>query len=222
MSAGTIGVQVTGPYQGAVTVAAGTKSGEQLITSGQDWQSLGFVNGDTLTLSNVAGTESGNCESSAFNVQVGFDATFTQATCVIDNIVGTSLYVSDITALYPTYTRYYDEMLNTDIAVISPHDYNTTSISLTNQIDANAGLSDNNNSSAAAADVLASSMTLSAVNSLIVPTTGVPYEGSVTINAAPAANQPYAGDVYLTGPNWGTYFYAIGQQVQFSDAGATS
>ncbi len=59
---------------------------------------------------------------------------------------------------------------------------------------------------------------LTAVNGLDLLTTGVPYEGAVTINAAPSQGQPFAGDPYLTGPDWGTYFYAQNQDISFIDA----
>ena len=35
----------------------------------------------------------------------------------------------------------------------------------------------------------------------------MPYLGTVTLNAGPPSGQPFAGDPYITGPDWGTYGY---------------
>ena len=53
------------------------------------------------------------------------------------------------------------------------------------------------------ADVFADDLTLQSVNSLTFPTTGVPYQGTMTIHAPIPAGQPFAGDAYITGPDWG-------------------
>ena len=56
------------------------------------------------------------------------------------------------------------------------------------------------------------------MNSLTFPSTGVPYLGAVTINAAPPAGQPFAGDSYITGPDWGAYGYEPGDEITISGA----
>ena len=56
------------------------------------------------------------------------------------------------------------------------------------------------------------------MNSLTFPSTGVPYLGAVTLNAAPPAGQPFAGDTSITGPDWGAYGYAPGDQITISGA----
>jgi hypothetical protein len=69
--------------------------------------------------------------------------------------------------------------------------------------------------------VTAANATLTAVNPLQLQTTAVPYEGAVTIHAAPPQGQPFAGDPYLTGPEWGQYYYQAGQAISFADASGT-
>jgi hypothetical protein len=63
-------------------------------------------------------------------------------------------------------------------------------------------------------DVLSASLT--AVNSLTFNSTGVPYLGSVTIHVGPPSGQPFAGDPYITGPDWGSYGYAPGDTITIS------
>jgi hypothetical protein len=207
------------PYVGTVSVQPSGTAGEYIITpaSGQDWTNLGFTQGYTVTLTGVSGTESGNAKSAGL-IPVGFNATFSGATCKIANIVGDSLYVNSITPLNLSYS-YYDKDTNTAISVPNPSGWSPTSgPSLTSQSDTGATVSANTSS----AQVQAFNMTLTSPNSLTVQSTGAPYLGSVTINAAPLANQPYAGDSYLTGPDWGAYFYAPGQVVSFTDANGTA
>ena len=67
-------------------------------------------------------------------------------------------------------------------------------------------------------DLVSGSAILTSVNSLTFPSTGVPYLGAVTLNAAPPAGQPFAGDTYITGPDWGAYGYAPGDQITISGA----
>ena len=59
---------------------------------------------------------------------------------------------------------------------------------------------------------------LTSVNNLTLATAGVSYVGPLTINAAPATGLPFGGDPYLSGPEWGSYFYAAGQKISFNDA----
>ena len=66
--------------------------------------------------------------------------------------------------------------------------------------------------------VRANDMNLTSVNSLTFASTGVPYLGAITLNAAPPAGQPFAGDTYITGPDWGTYGYAPGDQITITGA----
>jgi hypothetical protein len=66
--------------------------------------------------------------------------------------------------------------------------------------------------------VTASSVSLTSVNSLTFPSTGVPYLGSVTVNDAPPSGQPFAGDPYITGPDWGSYGYAPGDKINILNA----
>ena len=61
-------------------------------------------------------------------------------------------------------------------------------------------------------------LVLTSVNSLAFASTGVPYLGAVTINAAPPAGQPFAGDPYITGPDWGAYGYAPGDEITINNA----
>jgi hypothetical protein len=68
------------------------------------------------------------------------------------------------------------------------------------------------------ATVNASRLALTSVNSLTFPSTGVPYLGAVTMNAAPPTGQPFAGDTYITGPDWGAYGYAVGDQITINGA----
>ena len=65
--------------------------------------------------------------------------------------------------------------------------------------------------------VIANTISLTSVNSLQLQTTGIPFLGNVTINAAPPAGQPYANDPYVTGPDWGVYGYQPGDTVTISD-----
>jgi hypothetical protein len=75
----------------------------------------------------------------------------------------------------------------------------------------------------AGAVVKASSVSLTSVNSLAFAQTGVPYLGSVKIHDGPPAGQPFAGDPYITGPDWGAYGYAPGDEITLSitTAGST-
>ena len=52
------------------------------------------------------------------------------------------------------------------------------------------------------------SIALKSNDSLNFTTTGVTYLGSITVNPAAAAGQPYAGDQSLVGPDWGSLGYA--------------
>ena len=63
---------------------------------------------------------------------------------------------------------------------------------------------------------------LTSVNSLTFASTGVPYLGSVSIHDAAPLGQPFAGDPYITGPDWGTYGYAPGDTITISNAGTLS
>ena len=65
-------------------------------------------------------------------------------------------------------------------------------------------------------------MTLTSVNSLIFPSTGVPYLGAITPNAAPATGQPFAGYTYITGPDWGVYGYSPGDEITINGATGVS
>jgi len=60
--------------------------------------------------------------------------------------------------------------------------------------------------------------TLTSVNSLTFDSTGVPYLGGVTIHAGPPTGQPFAGNPYITGPDWGTYGYAPGDTITISNS----
>ncbi len=64
----------------------------------------------------------------------------------------------------------------------------------------------------------ADDLTLQSVNSLTFRTTGVPYKGTMTIHAPIPTGQPFAGDAYITGPDWGAYGYAPGDQVTVTDS----
>ena len=64
----------------------------------------------------------------------------------------------------------------------------------------------------------ASYLFLNSESSLAFATRGVPYLGSLTINAAPPLGQPFAGDSYLTGPDWGNYGYEPGDTITISGA----
>ncbi len=64
----------------------------------------------------------------------------------------------------------------------------------------------------------ASYMALTSMNSLTFTSTGMPYLGAITPNAAPPAGQPFAGDTYITGPDWGAYGYAPGDEITISNA----
>ncbi len=66
------------------------------------------------------------------------------------------------------------------------------------------------------------SVNLTSANSLTFRSTGVPYLGSVTLNDGPPAGQPFAGDPYITGPDWGSYGYAPGDSIKIMNAGALS
>jgi hypothetical protein len=79
------------------------------------------------------------------------------------------------------------------------------------------------------AEVVATgNMSLTSVNSLNFAQTGVPYLGSVTINVGPPSTQPdgspspqpFAGDPYITGPDWGSYGYAPGDAISLEKSGA--
>ncbi len=72
------------------------------------------------------------------------------------------------------------------------------------------------------AHVSASSVNLTAGNSLAVQSTGVPYMGGVTINAAPQKGLPFAGEQYITGPDWGSYGYQPGDTITVSNASNVS
>ncbi len=72
------------------------------------------------------------------------------------------------------------------------------------------------------AQVSASKALLLAGNSLTVQSTGVPYMGGVTINAAPQLKQPFAGEQYITGPDWGSYDYQPGDTITVSNANGVS
>jgi hypothetical protein len=61
-------------------------------------------------------------------------------------------------------------------------------------------------------------LALTSVNSVNFPSTGVQYLGAVTMNAAPPTGQPFAGDTYITGPDWGAYGYAVGDQITINGA----
>ena len=60
------------------------------------------------------------------------------------------------------------------------------------------------------------------MNSLTFASTGVPYLGNVKILDGPPSGQPFAGDPYITGPDWGTYGYAPGDTITISNAGSLS
>jgi hypothetical protein len=66
--------------------------------------------------------------------------------------------------------------------------------------------------------VQANYILLTSVNSMTFPSTGVPYLGPVTINTPPPQNQPFAGDTYITGPDWGAYGYAPGDEITIANA----
>ncbi len=73
------------------------------------------------------------------------------------------------------------------------------------------------------AHVSANSVNLTAGNSLTVQSTGVPYMGGLTIHAAPPTGQPFAGEQYITGPDWGSYGYQPGDTITLTNAtGVTS
>ena len=63
------------------------------------------------------------------------------------------------------------------------------------------------------------SASLTSVNSLQFQSTGVPFLGSVTIHDGPPSGQPFAGDPYITGPDWGSYGYAPGDTINILNAG---
>ena len=60
-------------------------------------------------------------------------------------------------------------------------------------------------------------VSLTSVSSLTLPQTGVPYLGSVTVNAGPPSGQPFAGDPYVTGPDWGSYGYAVNDKITLNN-----
>jgi hypothetical protein len=64
--------------------------------------------------------------------------------------------------------------------------------------------------------VLANTISLNSVNSLTYQSTGMPYQGAVTINTAPSAGQPFAGDPYITGPDWAAYGYTPGEMISIT------
>ena len=74
----------------------------------------------------------------------------------------------------------------------------------------------------AGAAVESDTASLTSVNSLTFASTGVPYLGSVSIHDAAPLGQPFAGDPYITGPDWGTYGYAPGDTITISNAGTLS
>ncbi len=93
-------------------------------------------------------------------------------------------------------------------------------VSARSYLTARAGTINFQGSGSTAAKVNATNVSLTSVNSLAVASTGVPYLGSVTLNVGPPSGQPFAGQPYLTGPDWGTYGYAPGDTIAITGAGA--
>ena len=57
------------------------------------------------------------------------------------------------------------------------------------------------------------SITLQSVEGLNFDQTGLAYTGNLNINQPPSTGQPFAGDQYISGPNWSNYGYAAGDAV---------
>jgi hypothetical protein len=72
------------------------------------------------------------------------------------------------------------------------------------------------------AQLTASTVSLTAGDGLTVQSTGVPYLGGVTINAAPQPFQPYAEEQYITGPDWASYGYEPGDIITLQDSNGTN
>lgn len=72
------------------------------------------------------------------------------------------------------------------------------------------------NTSTSTSTINVPTVSLTSVNSLIFSTMGLAYQGSATINAAPATGQPFENCQYITGPEWGTYGYKAGDNIIYS------
>ena len=71
--------------------------------------------------------------------------------------------------------------------------------------------------------VSADTMSLTSANSMTFATTGMPYLGAVTVNAAPPTGLPFAGDQSITATDWGALGYVPGGSIEFATpAGATA
>ena len=71
------------------------------------------------------------------------------------------------------------------------------------------------------ASLAADAVAFTSVSSINLNTTGLPFLGSITVNSAAGAGQPFAGDGSLVGPDWGSLGYAAGQSIQISLTGNT-
>ena len=99
-------------------------------------------------------------------------------------------------------------------------DFSGNTLEITDNDQINSGNAETISNCVVAPDAVVSALdaSLTTGSSLTFLSTGVPYQGAVTISGPVPTGQPFAGDFYITGPNWAAYGYARGDLLTIDNA----